>query len=84
MEAIRHGYVETERFAQICATIVTHHAEHGGAAWLVPALDDTSARSRRTRRALNEIIMTAMGLVRACANAACSTPPPPPINPCLE
>ena len=64
-EAMQHGYNETERFAAIGALVLASHVDDGAAGWLIPMLDSPAATTHRMQRFLNEMIMTAMGLVRA-------------------
>lgn len=75
--AMRHGYIETERFPQIAATIAATHMpvppsevdrSLDPCTWLVTELSEEDP-SHRTVRALVDTASQLLGLVRALACA---------------
>lgn len=62
LEAMAHGYSETERFPTLAATVVHAHVGAGAAQWLSYALDDTICRRRAMVRSVTEMFMQLLGL----------------------
>ncbi|ETW09315.1 hypothetical protein, variant [Aphanomyces invadans] len=65
IQAIRHGYIETERFTEILALILHRHYSMGHVQvyqWLPTLLLPEVAHNHKTRRALVEAVLIALGL----------------------
>lgn len=52
LEAIRHGYIETERFPALEALILAHHIPEGSVKWLEDALSTLVCHTHKTSRAI--------------------------------
>ncbi|ETV88467.1 hypothetical protein, variant 2 [Aphanomyces astaci] len=64
-QAIRHGYIETERFTEILALILHRHYSMGHVQvyqWIPTLLLPEVAHNHKTRRALVEALLIALGL----------------------
>lgn len=62
IEAMRHGYIETERFPTVAALVVATHFDHSSADWLHPVLADAVCHNHKTTRAIGEMIRYLLNL----------------------
>lgn len=62
LEAIRHGYIETERFPALAAMVCASHFEEGSLKWLEAALSPAICHTHKISRAIYEILMRLLGV----------------------
>jgi len=73
VEAVRHGYAETERFPACAVQIMTCHSAHGGFLWFREALSRDICHNNKTYNCIREMAFRLLGLVVA-ADAQPPTP----------
>eukprot|EP00771_Trimastix_marina_P001599 gnl/Trimastix_PCT/2680.p1 GENE.gnl/Trimastix_PCT/2680~~gnl/Trimastix_PCT/2680.p1 ORF type:complete len:1221 (-),score=329.69 gnl/Trimastix_PCT/2680:86-3748(-) len=74
LEAMRHGYIETERFPAIASVVLSRHINDGAAVWLQGALAPGVCSTRKTHRAVAEIALRLLGVHHTTASADLYTP----------
>eukprot|EP00003_Mantamonas_plastica_P027564 TRINITY_DN5953_c0_g1_i2.p1 TRINITY_DN5953_c0_g1~~TRINITY_DN5953_c0_g1_i2.p1 ORF type:complete len:949 (-),score=329.99 TRINITY_DN5953_c0_g1_i2:128-2974(-) len=62
LEAMRHGYVETERFSELGAKVISHHVADNSATWIAHALTPRVCHRHMVTRAIGEMIFQLLGI----------------------
>ena len=61
-DAIKHGYIETERFTELCALVIKKHLQESSLDWLSYCLSDDICINHKVTRAIEDVVMRVLGV----------------------
>ena len=72
IDAMRHGYIETERFPSLAATICARHADEGAIGWLPETLTPAVCHRNSVYRGVYEMLLLMVGIDSSLAGGKLS------------